>query len=86
MTKTLTEVILEKVDGRKDLKTSVAAAVNEALGGHIKKGMSVAVINDPAYPFEGAKGKVKAVNNGFAEVEFESGARANLVASLLIPV
>lgn len=78
------ESLLEKVDLSKP--ATVTTAVNEALGGHVKKGMTVAVINDPAYPFEGAKGKVKAISGGFAEVEFESGAKANLVTSLLIPV
>jgi len=71
-------------------KDSIAEAANMILGdNNVKVGSSVAVINDPTYPFEGARGKVKgesAKGAGFMDVEFENGTVVPLQTSLLIPV
>lgn len=78
------EALLEKVDIKNP--ESVKNFVAESIGPAAKRGDTVAVINDPAYPFEGAKGKVKSVTGGHALVEFPNGSEAHLLVSMLIPV
>lgn len=78
------EKLIESVDPKDS--DSIKRAVNESLGLTVKVGSKVAVLDDPTYPFDGQRGVVKAINNGFAQVEFGNGAKVNLIASQLIPV
>jgi hypothetical protein len=69
--------------------TSTAQAVNEMLGfvTPIKAGTSVAVLDDPTYPYPGQRGKVTGkVINGQVEVEFANGTKAPLQSSILVPL
>lgn len=76
--------LLEKVNLAKP--ESAAEALSESLAPDIKRGMTVAIVADPTYPFAGYKGKVESVNNGYAYVKFTNGSAAHLMSSLLIPV
>jgi len=78
------EKLLEKIDLGKE--TSAAEAVAQELAESLTTGLKVAVIGDPTYPFDGQKGTIKELNNGFALVEFSNGTKVNLLASLLVPV
>jgi TPP-dependent indolepyruvate ferredoxin oxidoreductase alpha subunit len=79
------EKIIEKMDPRN--QASVGQAMAEAINdNNVKVGMSVAVVGDPTYPFDGCKGVVKAINGGFADVEFANNVTAPLHINLLIPV
>jgi len=74
-----------------DLKNakSISEAANRILmmeDTEVKAGQSVACINDPTYPFEGAKGKVKSIDGGYAQVEFANGTTVPMQVSLLIPI
>ena len=69
--------------------TSTAQAVNEMLGfvTPIKAGTSVAVLDDPTYPYPGQRGKVTGkVINGQVEVEFANGTKVPLQSSILVPL
>lgn len=84
LTMSKTEKLLETLNPADP--ASVQNAVVESLGLTVKVGNKVAVLNDPTYPFDGQRGVVKAINGGYAEVEFGNGTKVNLIASLLIPV
>ena len=68
-------------------KITVDEAVGNLLADSgVKVGVSVAVLGDPTYPFNGQKGVVRKMSEGYAEVEFPNGAFANLQCNLLVPV
>jgi hypothetical protein len=68
-------------------KISVDEAVGELLkDSGIKVGATVAVIADPTYPFDGQKGVIRKLGEGYADVEFPNGATVHLQSSLLVPV
>lgn len=80
--------ILEKIDLSK--KDKIPAILAESLGdADIKVGTEVAVIGEAdgqIYPFDGCRGKVKSIENGYAEVEFENGTVAPCLINLLLKV
>jgi hypothetical protein len=79
------EQILEKIDLRQP--DTVQAALAEAMNdNNVSVGTTVAVVGDPTYPYDGLKGKVKSINGGFAEVEFDNKTTAPLHINLLVPV
>jgi hypothetical protein len=64
----------------------LASAVQEAIGdNNVTVGSTVAIVSDPTYTLDGQKGKVKSINNGFAQVEI-GGITAPFQINLLIPV
>jgi hypothetical protein len=77
--------IIEKMDP-KDQK-SVGSALAEAMNNNnVKVGSTVAVVQDPTYPFDGLKGTVLSMEKGYANVEFDNKIKAELHVNLLIPV
>lgn len=65
----------------------VQDAVNRLLGEDIQSGDEVAVIDDPSYPYQGVKGRVKgpsAKGSGFVDVAMPDGVTVPLQSSLLI--
>ena len=85
--KDIKQVVAESVQsGRKNY---IAEAVNMLLGGDVKAGDTVAVIDDPIYGFSGAKGKVRGESrngSGFVDVELENGTTMPMQTSLLVNV
>ena len=79
---------VEHVDSRNT--QTIAEAANMILeDSAIKKGATVAIIDDPTYPFQGAKGKVtgpSAKGAGYFDVQFEDGTTTPMLASLLLVV
>lgn len=69
-------------------KLSVDEAVNKLVtDAGIKVGTTVAVLEDPTYPFDGQKGVVRKIReDGYAIVEFGNGAEVPLQISLLVAV
>jgi len=70
-------------------KNYISEAVNMLLGGDVKAGDTVAVVDDPIYGYSGAKGKIKGESkkgSGFVEVELENGTTMNMQTSLLVNV
>jgi len=69
---------------------SVVTAANKLLEGTpVSRGQKVAVIEGPAeaHPADGQQGKVtNMLNNGYAEVTLENGAKYTLSVSLLVPL
>jgi hypothetical protein len=79
------EKLIEKLDVTD--KNSIAEVLSEGINDNgVTVGSQVAVVNDPTYPFDGCRGKVKKINAGFADVEFANGTVAPLEINLLIPV
>ena len=70
--------------------SSVLAAANKLLENTpVKRGAKVAVVEGPAeaHPADGQQGTVTGLlNNGFAEVTLENGAKYTLSVSLLVPL
>jgi hypothetical protein len=69
--------------------TTTAQAVKEMLGfvTPVKAGETVAVLDDPTYPYAGQRGKVTGkVINGQVEVQFANGVKAPLQSSILVPL
>lgn len=65
----------------------VAEAVNRLLGEDIESGNTVAIIDDPSYPYQGVTGKVKgpsAKGSGFVDVSLPDGNVLPMQASLLL--
>jgi len=80
--------IQETIDRLCTGKISVDEAVNELVSdAGIKFGTTVAVLEDPTYPFDGQKGIVRKIReDGYAMVEFDNGAEVPLQISLLVAV
>lgn len=77
--------IIDKMDLKKP--DTVQAALAEAMNDTgVKVGTKVAVLGDPTYGLDGAKATVKAINGGFADLEFENKMVAKMHVNLLIPV
>ncbi len=85
--KDIKQIVAESVENGN--KNYISEAVNMLLGGDVKAGQTVAIIDDPIYGMSGAKGRVKgesAKGSGFADVELENGATMPMQISLLVPV
>lgn len=86
--KNIDQLIQEAVaqaDARKP--GSIQAAANLILSEDVNAGDTVAVIDDPTYPFPGQKGRVvgpSAKGSGFVDVEMANGTKVPLQSSLLI--
>jgi hypothetical protein len=80
--------IQETIDRLCEGKINVDEAVNELVSdAGIKVGSTVAVFNDPTYPFDGQKGIVRKIReDGYAMVEFANGTEVPLQISLLLSV
>lgn len=84
MAKTIPQII-EKLNIAD--KGSMGVALAESLGNNnVTVGATVATVGDPTYQMDGQRGKVKSINNGYAEVEFPNGIKTELHINLLIPV
>jgi hypothetical protein len=85
--KNLDTQVEETVAKLSEGKISVEEAVGNLLGDSgVKVGASVAVLGDPTYPFNGQKGVVRKMSEGYADVEFPNGAIVPLQCNLLVPV
>ena len=85
--KDIKQIVAESVENGN--KNYIREAVNMLLGGDVKSGQTVAVVDDPISGMTGLKGKVRKIsdaNPGFAEVEGENGASYQMQTSLLVPV
>ena len=80
--------IQETIDRLCEGKINVDEAVNELVSdAGIKVGTTVAVLEDPTYPFDGQKGSVRKIqDNGYALVEFDNGTEVLLQISLLVAI
>jgi hypothetical protein len=88
--KEINETLINAAVGKVDLKNpgTITEAVNMLLGQNgIKSGTSVAVIDDPTYPYSGLRGKTQGeIVNGCVHVKFDNGNAVPLQVNLLIPV
>jgi transcription antitermination factor NusG len=77
--------MLEKIDLAKP--ETIDSALVESIQPTIKKGDTVAIMQDPTFPFDGLKGKVVGMraDNGYAQIEFANGMKLDCITSLLIP-
>lgn len=85
--KDIKQIVTESVNSGR--KSYVSEAVNMLLGGDVKAGDTVAVVDDPIYGYSGAKGKIKGESrqgSGFVDVELENGATMPMQTSLLVNV
>lgn len=58
-----------------------------ALGlNNVTSGSEVTVVSDPSYPYEGIKGRVNSIKDGYAKVTFPNGNQVDLAVNQLIPV
>lgn len=82
------KTIQETIDRLYTGKLNVDEAVNELISdAGIKVGSTVAVLEDPTYPFDGQKGIVRKIReDGYAMVEFDNGAEVPLQISLLVAI
>jgi len=82
------KTIQETIDRLCTGKINVDEAVNELVSdAGIKVGTTVAVLEDPTYPFDGQKGIVRKIReDGYAVVEFDNGSEVPLQISLLVAV
>ena len=79
--------IVESVDLKKP--ATIEQALCESIGDTgVKSGGSVAVLDDPTYPYAGQRGTVVSVDDshGVAKVKFPNGAEVNLQSTILIPL
>jgi len=85
--KDIKQIVAESVQSGN--KNYIREAVNMLLGGDVKSGDTVAVVDDPIYGYSGAKGKVKGESrdgSGFVDVELENGTTMAMQTSLLVNV
>lgn len=85
--KDIKQILAESVENGN--RNYISEAVNMLLGGDVKAGQTVAVIDDPIYGYSGAKGKIRGEarqGSGFVDVELENGTTMPMQVSLLVPV
>ena len=85
--KDIKQIVIESM--RRGSRNYVSETVNMLLGGDVKSGDTVAVIDDPIDGFSCAKGKVKGESRqgtGFVDIELENGTTMPMQTSLLVPV
>lgn len=85
--KNLTNIINESLQSKKPEAEAIQEAVNQLLGEDISSGDTVAIIDDPTYPYQGVEGKCKgpsAKGSGFVDVEMPDGVTVPMQSSLLL--
>jgi hypothetical protein len=85
MSKTVDTIIQEALTS--PARDAVQGAVNQLLGEDISSGDTVAIIDDPTYPYQGVEGKCKgpsAKGSGFVDVEMPDGVTVPMQSSLLL--
>jgi hypothetical protein len=76
------ETVVKLLDGKIQIKEAVNSLLTDS---GIKVGATVAVLQDPTYPFDGQRGIIRKMHeNGFVDVEFPNGATVPLQSSLLV--
>lgn len=85
------ETLISEIEKISSTDTAALQSLGNVLleDGYVKAGMTVAVVGDPTYPFDGQRGKVKGPSNkssGLVDVEFANGNIVPLQSSLLVPV
>ena len=83
--KTVETIISEALSS--PAKDAVQGAVNQLLGEDISSGDTVAIIDDPTYPYQGVEGKCKGPSqkgSGFVDVEMPDGVVVPMQSSLLL--
>lgn len=64
---------------------SIKEAATAALGlNNVSVGSTVAVVDDPTFPYAGLSGKVKSIDNGMATVAFDNGNEVPLQVNQLL--
>jgi hypothetical protein len=85
--KTIENIITETLNSPAKGDEAIQSAVNQLLGEDINSGDTVAIIDDPTYPYQGVEGKAKgpsAKGSGFIDVEMPDGVVVPMQASLLL--
>jgi hypothetical protein len=85
MSKTVETIIQEALTS--PARDAVQGAVNQLLGEDISSGDTVAIIDDPTYPYQGVEGKCKGPSckgSGFVDVEMPDGVVVPMQSSLLL--
>lgn len=87
MKKNIEESIDRTVQDHLAGKLTTAQTIEEMMSlglGDLKSGATVAVADDPTWPYAGQRGKVKGpVKNGTVDVEFANGVTVPVQASIL---
>jgi hypothetical protein len=85
--KSVENIIQEALTSPAREADAVQGAVNQLLGEDIGSGDTVAIIDDPTYPYQGVEGKCKgpsAKGSGFVDVEMPDGVTVPMQSSLLL--
>jgi hypothetical protein len=85
--KTVETIIQETLNSPARGDDAIRGAVNQLLGEDINSGDTVAIIDDPTYPYQGVEGKCKgpsAKGSGFVDVEMPDGTTVPMQSSLLL--
>lgn len=85
--KSVETIISETLNSPARGDEAIRGAVNQLLGEDISSGDTVAIIDDPTYPYQGVEGKCKgpsAKGSGFVDVEMPDGVTVPMQSSLLL--
>ena len=85
--KTVETIIQETLNSPASGDAAIQGAVNQLLGEDISSGDTVAIIDDPTYPYQGVEGKCKGPSqkgSGFVDVEMPDGVILPMQSSLLL--